>query len=98
MCRTPCAASSTEVVSPTRLPPTTRTGTSCSITDMHSPHARQVARVHFTGSPQPQYRHRILLQNQFMHLGLEACLLEVFDPSVGGDQRIIRSKQHLACQ
>jgi len=39
MCGTPCDASSTEVVSPTRLPPTTRTGTSCSNTGVPSSRA-----------------------------------------------------------
>src|SRR5690606_25186371 len=41
---------------------------------------------------------RVLLEDQRTHLGAKVRLLEVREPAVGRDDRIVRAEQHLALQ
>ncbi len=40
----------------------------------------------------------VLLQDEIMDLGLETRLVEILDPAVGGNQRKVRSEQHLVLE
>ncbi len=46
-------------------------------------------------STQPQRGHRIVLEDERMHLRFECRVLEVPDPAIGADQRKVRAEEHL---
>src|SRR5271154_256774 len=43
-------------------------------------------------------RNRVLLQDEVVNLGFEACFTKVLDPAVGLDQWEVRSEQHFALE
>ena len=49
-------------------------------------------------SPQPQGADRVLLHDQRPDLGLDVQRLEVGDPALGAQQRVVRAEEHLALE
>src|SRR5512145_234040 len=47
---------------------------------------------------EPQRPNGILFQDQLMHFGPEASLLEVLHPAVRRDERVVRTEQHFGLE
>src|SRR5437667_3717108 len=65
-----------------------------------APFSSTTAAVIFTAAtlPQAQQPSRVLLQDQRPHLGLDLQALEIRQPAVGLDQRVIRAEEHAILQ